>query len=96
MPVWVLVNAQQAIARSGGDTKMGAYADAGITIAVIVLIIAGIIHAPIWCVLLNPFVFQLVGFLFRASKLDIFIDAPSCCAASMGLASYGLLALLCL
>jgi Na+-driven multidrug efflux pump len=34
MPVWVLVNAQQAIARSGGDTKMGAYADAGITIAV--------------------------------------------------------------
>ncbi len=34
MPVWVLVNAQQAIARSGGDTKMGAYADAGITIVV--------------------------------------------------------------
>ncbi len=34
MPVWVLVNAQQAIARSGGDTKMGAYADAGMTIVV--------------------------------------------------------------
>ena len=65
-------------------------------IAVIVLIIMGFIHAPIWCVILNPVVFQLVGFLFRATKLDIFIDAPSCCAASMGLASYGLLALLCL
>ena len=65
-------------------------------IAVIVLIIAGIIHAPMWCVILNPVVFQLVGFLFRATKLDIFIDAPSCCAASLGLASYGLLALLCL
>jgi hypothetical protein len=65
-------------------------------IAVIVLIIMDFIHAPIWCVLLNPVVFQLVGFLFRATKLDIFIDAPSCCTASLGLASYGLLALLCL
>ena len=34
MPVWVFINAQQAVARSGGDTKMGAYADAGITIVV--------------------------------------------------------------
>lgn len=66
------------------------------SIAVIVLIIMGYIHAPLWCVVLNPVVFQLVGFLFRATRLDIFIDAPSCCAASLGLASYGLLALLCL
>ena len=65
-------------------------------IAVMVLIITGYIHAPLWCVILNPFVFQLIGFLFRATKLDIFIDAPSCCAASLGLASYGLLALICL
>lgn len=34
MPVWVFINAQQAVARAGGDTKMGAYADAGITIMV--------------------------------------------------------------
>ncbi len=34
MPVWVFFNAQQAVARAGGDTKMGAYADAGITIVV--------------------------------------------------------------
>ncbi len=34
MPVWVLINAQQAVARAGGDTKMGAYVDAGITITV--------------------------------------------------------------
>jgi Na+-driven multidrug efflux pump len=34
MPVWVFLNAQQAVARAGGDTKMGAYADAGITIVV--------------------------------------------------------------
>ena len=65
-------------------------------IATIVLIIMDFIHAPMWCVLLNPVVFQLVGFLFRATKLDIFIDAPSCCAASLGLAAYGALALICL
>ena len=34
MPVWVFFNAQQAVARAGGDTKMGAYADAGMTIIV--------------------------------------------------------------
>ncbi|WP_051656503.1 MATE family efflux transporter [Butyrivibrio sp. AE3004] len=34
MPIWVMINAQQAVARAGGDTKMGAYVDAGITITV--------------------------------------------------------------
>lgn len=34
MPIWVYMNAQQAIARAGGDTAMGAYTDAGITIVV--------------------------------------------------------------
>jgi Na+-driven multidrug efflux pump len=34
MPAWVLINAQQAVARAGGDTKMGAYADASITIVI--------------------------------------------------------------
>jgi Na+-driven multidrug efflux pump len=34
MPAWVSINAQQAVARAGGDTKMGAYADAGLTIVV--------------------------------------------------------------
>lgn len=57
-------------------------------------IIGGLIKAPLWCVLLNPVVFQLIGLLFRATKLDCFIDAPSCCAASLGLASYGVLALI--
>lgn len=32
MPVWVYMNAQQAVARAGGDTAMGAYTDATITI----------------------------------------------------------------
>ena len=34
MPVWVYMNAQQAVARAGGDTKMGAYADASLTILI--------------------------------------------------------------
>lgn len=32
MPVWVYINAQMAVARAGGDTAMGAYTDATITI----------------------------------------------------------------
>ncbi|SDA17436.1 putative efflux protein, MATE family [Ruminococcus sp. YE71] len=34
MPVWVYMNAQQAVARAGGDTAMGAYVDSAITILV--------------------------------------------------------------
>ena len=66
------------------------------SMAVMGLIIGGLIQAPLWCVILNPVVFQLIGLIFRATKLDIFIDAPSCCAASLGLAAYGLLAVICL
>ena len=62
---------------------------------IIILGIIGIIGG-LWCVILNPVVFQPIGLIFRATKLDIFIDAPSCCAASLGLAAYGLLAVICL
>ncbi len=64
------------------------------SVAVVVLIFLGIIPLPLWCVILNPLVIQVIGLLFRATKLDIFIDAPSCCAASLGLACYGILALM--
>lgn len=63
-------------------------------IAVMVLIIMGILPLPLWCIILNPLVIQIIGILFRATKLDIFVDAPSCCAASIGLACYGILALM--
>jgi len=43
---------------------------------------------------LNPLVFQLLGLLLRRTGLKIFIDAPSCCAASLGMAMYGVLALM--
>ena len=41
-PVWVYMNAQQAIARAGGDTKMGAYTDAMITIFVMLPLLFGL------------------------------------------------------
>ena len=63
-------------------------------VMMIYAIISGIIAVPLWCVVLNPVVFQLAGLLLRATKLECFIDAPSCCAASLGLASYGVLALI--
>ena len=61
---------------------------------VMVLIGFGVIALPLWCIILNPLVFQLIGLLFRATGLKIFIDAPSCCAASLGLAMYGVLAVM--
>jgi Na+-driven multidrug efflux pump len=36
MPVWIYMNCQLAIARAGGDTAMGAYADAFITVFIMV------------------------------------------------------------
>lgn len=39
---------------------------------------------------------NILGFLFvnrEAAMIKYFIDAPSCCAASLGLASFGVLAL---
>lgn len=61
---------------------------------IIFAILTGFMDAPLWCICLNPVVFQIVGLLLRATKLKCFIDAPSCCAASLGLASYGLLAII--
>ncbi|MDO4867244.1 MAG: MATE family efflux transporter [Clostridia bacterium] len=36
MPAWVYMNTQQAVARAGGDTQMGAYTDAGLTLFVMI------------------------------------------------------------
>ena len=42
MPVWVIMNAQQAIARAGGDTAMGMYTDAFLTILVMLPTLFGL------------------------------------------------------
>ena len=63
-------------------------------VTVMILIATGILALPLWCIILNPLMFQILGLLLRATGLKIFIDAPSCCAASLGLAMYGILAIL--
>lgn len=63
-------------------------------IAVMILIFQGILPLPLWCVLLNPVIFQIIGLLLRATKCKLFIDAPSIFAASLGLGMYGVLALM--
>lgn len=63
-------------------------------IIVMILIIMGGIALPMWCLILNPVVIQLLALLLKATKCKYFIDAPSCCAASIGLAMYGVLALM--
>lgn len=62
-------------------------------IAVMILIITGILPLPLWCILLNPIIFQIIGLLLRRTKLSMFVDAPSIFAASLGISMYGVLAL---
>lgn len=62
-------------------------------IGIVYAILSGILPIPVWYIILNPVVFQLVGLLLRATKLKCFIDVPSICAASLGLAMYGVIAL---
>ena len=42
MPVWLYMNTQQAVARAGGDTKMGGYTDAGLTLFVMLPMVYGL------------------------------------------------------
>lgn len=54
-------------------------------------IMTGILQVPLWFVLLNPVVFQILGWILRAVKKDWFCDLPSICAASLGLAMFGVI-----
>ena len=44
MPAWVYMNTQQAVARAGGDTQMGAITDAGLTIFVMLPMVFLLAH----------------------------------------------------
>lgn len=57
-------------------------------------IITGLLAVPLWCLVFNPVVFQIIGWIFRAVNKELFCDAPSCCAASLGLASYGIIGII--
>ncbi len=54
-------------------------------------ILKSLLPVPIWFILLNPVVFQIVGWLLWAVKKDWFSEVPSIFMASLGLAMYGVI-----
>ena len=68
MPVWVYLNAQQAVARAGGDTAMGAYTDSVITIVIMMpmLFIIGLMTDT------DPVMLYLYVKLLDVAKIIVF------------------------
>lgn len=68
MPVWVYLNAQQAVARAGGDTAMGAYTDSAITIVIMLpmLFIIGLLTDT------SPVMLYLYVKLLDVAKIIVF------------------------
>jgi hypothetical protein len=54
-------------------------------------ITTGLLSVPKWFVLLNPVVFQIIGWILRAIKKEWFNEVPSICMASLGLSMYGVI-----
>ena len=57
-------------------------------VCVIGAILTGILSVPKWFVLLNPFVFLLVGVGLRKLKPDLFYDLPGIILPSLGMGMY--------
>ena len=62
-------------------------------ICVVVAILKGFLDVPKWFVLLNPFVFLLVGVGLRKIKPEWFYDLPGIVLPSLGMGMYGLIAI---
>lgn len=61
------------------------------TVCVIAGILTGIFDVPRWFVLLNPFVFLLVGVGLRRLKPQWFYDLPGIILPSLGMGMFGLI-----
>jgi len=61
------------------------------TLIVCCSIVTGLLNVPTWFVLLNPVAFQLLGWLLRILKKEWFYEVPAICAASLGLAMFGVI-----
>lgn len=68
MPAWVYMNTQQAIARAGGDTKMGACTDAGLTL----LVMLPMVFLLALCTDIGPVALYLGVKLVDVVKLVVF------------------------
>lgn len=54
-------------------------------------ILTGLLPVPVWFIMLNPVVFQIVGWILRAVNKKWFREAPSIFMASLGLAMFGVI-----
>lgn len=61
------------------------------TVCVIAAILTGALAVPKWFVLLNPFVFLLVGVGLRKAKPDTFYDLPGIILPSLGMGMFGVI-----
>ena len=63
------------------------------TVCVIASIVTGVLAVPKWFVLLNPFVFLLVGVCFRKIKPNWFYDLPGIIRPILGMGMFGVIGL---
>lgn len=54
-------------------------------------IIIKYLNVPTYFILFNPIIFQVFGWILRTLKKDWFYELPSICAASLGLAMFGVI-----
>lgn len=66
------------------------------SILVIISICLQYLAVPIWCVILNPLAFSIIGIMLRLVCKKLFYDLPGIIMPSMGLAMYGVLILIAL
>lgn len=65
-------------------------------VCVIIAILTGALEVPKWCVLLNPFVFLLIGVGLRKAKPNVFYDLPGIILPSLGMGMFGLIGMIAL
>ncbi|MFI3237904.1 MAG: DUF6796 family protein [Lachnospiraceae bacterium] len=64
------------------------------TAITIYCILSGLIHVPIWFVILNPFVFLIIGVLLRLAFPKYCYDLPGICMPSLGIGMFGLIGMI--
>lgn len=64
------------------------------TVLVIIAIVNGRLNVPMYCVLLNPTVFFIIGVTLRKIKYDWFYDLPGIIMPSLGLGMFGLIGII--
>ncbi len=64
------------------------------SVLIIVSICLQYLAVPMWCVILNPLVFMIIGVILRLVCNKVFYELPGICMPSLGLGMYGVLILI--